>query len=112
MKWPDLVPERVCKTPVHVVIFGEGLDENGGPIKVYEGDLFCNYQDKGRRVLNAEQKVVQLTGTALMHTDPFPAVPVITDGEITAYGVKRRIWQGEKARNPDGTVNYVRLDII
>lgn len=112
MRWPDLVPERICKTSAHVVIYGEGLDENGGPVKLFEGDLKCNYQDKGKRVLTAEQKVVQLTGTALMHADPFPDVPAITDGEITVFDVKRRIWQGEKARNPDGTVNYTRMDII
>lgn len=112
MKWPDLVPERVCKTQAHVIIYGEGLDENGGPEKLFDGEVNCNYQDKGKRVLTAEQKVVQLTGTALLHGDPFPAIPAITSGEFTVFGVKRRIWQGEKARNPDGSVNYVRLDII
>lgn len=112
MKWPDLVPERVCKTQAHVTIYGEGLDENGGPEKLFDGEVNCNYQDKGKRVLTAEQKVVQLTGTALLHGDPFPAIPAITGGEFTVFGVKRRIWQGEKARNPDGSVNYVRLDII
>lgn len=112
MKWPDLIPERICKTPVHVILYGEGLDENGGPLKLSDEELKCNYQDKGKRVLTAEQKLVQLTGAALFHSDPFPDVPAITDGEITVFGVKRRIWRGEKARNPDGTVNYVRLDII
>lgn len=112
MKWPDLVPERICKTPVHVVIYGEGLDKNGGPKIEFEGDLKCNYQDKAKTVLTAEQKLVQLTGCALMHGDPISAVPATTCGEITVFGVKRRIWQGEKARNPDGTVNYTRLDVI
>ena len=112
MKWPDLVPERFCRTPVKVVIYGEGLDENGGPQTLFEDELMCNYQDKGKRVLTAEQKVIQLTGTALLHGDPFPEIIALTDGEINVFGVKHRIWQGEKARNPDGTVNYVRLDIV
>lgn len=112
MKYPDLVPERFCRTLAHVVIYGEGLDENGGPVKAFEGDLKCNYQDKGKTVFTAEQKLVKLSGTALIHADPFPYLPAITDGEITVFGIKRRIWQGEKARNPDGTTNYVRLDIV
>lgn len=112
MKYPDLVPERICKTPVHVVIYGEGMDENGGPVKLFDGELKCNYQDKGKTVLTAEQKLVKLSGTALMHADPFPDIPAVTGGEITVFGIKRHIWQGEKARNPDGTVNYVRLDIV
>lgn len=112
MRWPDLVPERVCRTPVHVVIYSEGIDENGAPIVAFESDLNCNYQSKGRRVLTAEQKLVQLTACAMLHGDPFPDIPAITDGEITVFGIKRRIYQGEKARNPDGTANYVRLDIV
>lgn len=112
MKYPDLIPERICKTPVHVVIYGEGLDENGGPVKLFEGDLKCNYQSKAKTVLTAEQKLVKLSAAALMHADPFPGIPEVTDGEIVVFGIKRRIWQAEKARNPDGTVNYVRIDIV
>lgn len=112
MKYPDLVPKYTCKIPVHITIYGEGLDENGGPVKLYAGNLLCNWQDKAKTVLTAEQKLVQLTGCALLHGDPFSEIPAVTGGEIVVFGIKRRIWQGEKARNIDGSVNYTRLDVV
>ena len=41
-----------------------------------------------------------------------PELPVITKGDITVFGVTRHIYKGTKCRNPDGTVNYVRLDVM
>jgi hypothetical protein len=112
MRWPELVPERFCRTPAQVTLYGEGLTEDGGPEVIFSGEVRCNYQDKGKTVLTAEEKLVQLSGCALLPGDAFPQAPVISGGTITVFGVKRRIWQGEKARNPDGTVNYTRLDVI
>ena len=36
----------------------------------------------------------------------------IHSGKVTVFGKERDIIQGTKARNPDGTVNYVELDIV
>lgn len=33
-------------------------------------------------------------------------------GDIKVFGVTRHIYKGTKCRNPDGTVNYVRLDVM
>ena len=114
MIYPCLVPECICKTPINVIIYGEGLDENGGPEVVFESDpdLRCNYQDNAKTVLTAEQKIVQLSGTALFRGDIAPGVPVISDGQVIVDGVTRKIFQGLKARNVDGTVNYTRIDVV
>lgn len=77
-----------------------------------EEELTCNYQDTAKRVLTKEQKLVQISGTALFPGDIAPDVPAITGGTLTVFGVERRILQGMKARNPDGSVNYTRLDVI
>ena len=55
---------------------------------------------------------IQLSGTALFRGDIAPGVAVISGGTVTVFGETRNILQGMKARNPDGTVNYTRLDII
>lgn len=112
MKYPCLVPKRLCKTDIHVRIESEELTEDGGPQILLEGDFECNYQDTAKRVLTAEQKLVQITGTAMFPGDIAPDIPVISGGEVIVFGVARRILQGMKARNPDGTVNYTRLDLI
>ena len=105
------MPERFCRTPAQVILYGEGLTEDGGPEVIFSGEIRCNYQDKGKTVLTAEKKLIKLSGGALKPGDAFPEEAAITGGKITVFGVTRRIWQGEKARNPDGTVNYTRLDV-
>lgn len=112
MNYPCLVPECYCKTPIMIVIYGEGLDKNGGPEVLFEDELLCNYQDIAKTVLTAEQKLVHLSGTALFRGDIAADVAVISGGNITVNGVERTIFQGMKARNTDGTVNYTRIDIV
>lgn len=111
MKYPCLVPKRLCKTPVHVTLEDEGLTEDGGPSLLFDADLMCNYQDTAKTILTAEGKQVQLSGVAMIPGDIAPDIPVLSGGTVTVFGSARRIHQGNKARNPDGTVNYTELRI-
>ena len=81
-------------------------------MKALDADLKCNYQDSAKTVLTTEKKLVQIAGTAMFNGDIAPDVPVISGGEVIVFGVVRQIVRGEKARNPDGTVNYTRLDVM
>lgn len=112
MKFPCLVPKRLCKTPVTVEIEQEGIDKYGEPLKSIVISDLCNYQDSAKTVLTAEKKLIQLSGTALFPGDIAPELPSISGGTVKVNGVQRRIFQGMKARNPDGAVNYTRLDLI
>ena len=90
----------------------EGLNEYGEPLDpvVYSGK--CNYQDKAKTVPTAEKKLVQITGTALFPGDICPKLPVISGGSVEIFGVRRRILEARKARNPDGTVNYTEVLLV
>lgn len=112
MKYPCLVPKRLCKTTIHVRLESETLNNLGEPEKVLELDLKCNFQDRAKTVLTAEKKLVQITGTALFTGDIAPEFPSLSGGTVTVFGEERRILQGTKARNPDGTVNYCQLEVI
>ena len=112
MKYPCLVRKKDCKTAVSVRIESEEMTEDGGPVILLSEELMCNYQDTARRTLTKEQKLIQISGTALFPGDIAPDVPAITGGTLTVFGIERRILQGMKARNPDGSVNYTRLDVI
>jgi hypothetical protein len=112
MKYPCLVPKRLCKTQIHIHLESEGTDEYGQPEMVLDLDLLCNFQDKAKTVLTDEKKLVQITGTALFPGDIAPGWPSLSGGTVTVFGEVRRILQGSKARNPDGTVNYCRLEVI
>lgn len=112
MRYPCLIPKSVCKTDIKVVIYGEGVSETGSPIIAYEGNLKCNYQDRAYTKMTAEQKIVTLGAKAYFYGDICSKLPTISSGTVTVFGVERTIYQGTKARNPDGTVNYTLLELI
>lgn len=111
MVFPSLVDKRFCKTPVTVTFYQEGNDEDGEPLEAFIFEGVCNYQDSAKTVLTADKRLIQLSAQAYFIGDIAPALPVISGGEVTVSGKVRRIAQGMKARNPDGTVNYTRLDL-
>ncbi|MEG0377590.1 MAG: hypothetical protein RR579_06320 [Eubacterium sp.] len=111
MKYPCLVLERFCKTPIEVTIYGEGLDEDGAPVEHLHISTTCNFQDGAKQVMTAEKQLVTISGVALFTGDIAPELAVISAGSVLIYGEKRSIYKGTKARNPDGTVNYTKLEL-
>ena len=112
MVYPKLVRKENCKTDIHIVLYGEGTTEDGEPIIALDTNLKCNYQDKAKRVLTAEKVIIQLTAKAYFVGDIAPNLTVISGGQVTVFGETRSIYQGTKARNPDGTVNFTELEIM
>lgn len=112
MRYPCLVKKSLCRTDIKCTFEQEGLNEYGEPLETIEYSGKCNYQDKARTVLTADKKLIQITGTALFPGDICPELPVISGGFVMIFGVERRIEQGTKARNPDGTVNYTEVLLI
>lgn len=112
MKYPCLVPKKLCRTDICLEIEREGLTEYGEPLPTVKYNGKCNYQDKAKTILTAEKKLVQITGTALLPGDICPDIPTISGGTATVFGTERRILQGTKARNPDGTVNYTEVLLV
>jgi len=111
MKYPKLVPDRICQTDITVVIYGEGVSETGSPIIVSNEELKCNYQDNAYTKLTAEQKIVTLSGKAYFNGDICPRQAIISGGYVEVHGVKRTIYKGTKSRNPNGTVNFTVLEL-
>ena len=112
MKYPCLVPKRLCKTEISVHLESEDATSLGEPAATVDLELKCNFQDKAKTILTAEKKLVQVTGTALFPGDIAPDMPSLSGGFIEIFGQERRIVQGMKARNPDGTVNFCRLEVV
>lgn len=111
MKWPSLVPDKVCSTPIHVVIEDAGISEEGEPIIIFEDNLKCNFQDRAYKTLTAQQKLITLSGKAYFNGDIIPSLSVISGGYVEVFGMKRNIYKGSKCRNPDGSVNYILLEL-
>ena len=111
MKYPCLIQKKLCKTPIHVELEQEGTGNYGVPLETVVFDGTCNYQDSAKTILTADKKLIKITGVALFPGDIAPDLPTLSGGTVLIFGVKRRIWKGTKARNPDGTVNYCRLEL-
>lgn len=112
MSWPSLVLSQWCKTPITLSLEQDGLNEYGEPLQTVEYSGSCNYQDKARTVLTSQKKLVDITGSALFPGDICPELPVISGGTAILFGAQRRILEGRKARNPDGSVNYTEVLLI
>ena len=112
MKYPNLVPKSMCKTDINVTIYKEGVSETGAPLIALNDELKCNYQDMAYTKMTAEQKIVTLSGKAYFCGDICPEQAVISSGKVTVFGVERTIYQGTKARDPDGSVNYTLLELV
>ena len=109
MKYPELVPDWVCTTPIDIYIESEGLTVDGEPEATELTGLLCNWQDGGEVFLTEEQKVVKIAGKAYFNGDICPSVPNITAGYGIVFGETRDILKGFKRRNPDGTVNHTEI---
>ena len=112
MAWPRLVPPTLCRTPITVTLYREGIDEDGAPVTALEVETSCNWQDSARTVRTSQEHFVQLSGAALFPGDLCPELAVISGGRVTVHGEIRDILRGSKCRNPDGTVNYTRLEVM
>lgn len=110
MKYPKLVPDRVCVTPCKVYRTG-GLNRDGSKQKtvIFEGK--CFHTEKSKQKLSAEKQLITLSGEALFCGDIAPDSPIV-DGCVVIGGREYKIYGSEKAKNPDGTVNYTRLELI
>lgn len=112
MGWPCLVPRALARTPVKVTIYREGIDEDGAPLTALTVKALCNWQDSAKIVRTDETHTAQLSGVALFPGDLCPELAAITSGKVEVFGVVRDILRGSKARNPDGSVNYTRLEVV
>ena len=112
MRYPCLVPKRLCKTDIELRMDQEGRNQYGEPLPEIHYVGKCNYQDKVKTIFTADKKLIEITGTALLPGDICPELPTISGGSAAIFGAKRRILEGRKARNPDGTVNYTEVLLI
>lgn len=112
MSYPNLVQRALCRTPIRVKIYREGIDEDGAPLEALEINTRCNWQDSAKIIRTDQTHSVQISGVALFCGDICPSEAAISSGRVVVFGTERTIFRGSKARNPDGSVNYTRLELI
>lgn len=122
-RWPRLVRPELCTTPA-VLTLTDGEAPDGSPRVAATLTLRCrldsrpaqritpnrDYGDGSRRSADAERLTVQGGGVALFDGDIAPALPVLA-GTVQADGRVWRIVRGSRGRDPDGRVNFTRLEL-
>lgn len=112
MKYPKLVPERVCTTSC-TVYRTDGLNRDGSKKRtaIFEGK--CFHSEKARQKLSAEKQLITLSGEALFCGDIAPDSPIV-DGAVEIGGREYKIYGSEKAKNPrrDGKLHKTGADIV
>ena len=97
-------------TPCRIELAGE-INEDGElvPVDVWEGKV--NFSQTARRVQDKEGMWAPLSGIVRVGKDIFPGKLSYT-GYVTIDNVKMSIVSVSKPRNPDGTVNHTKLELM
>lgn len=108
MKYPRLV--RSTKTPCEVVILSEP-DEYGEEQVLFSDNLLCNMQSSHKIVYTADKHEILLSAVLLFDGDFAPDIETLGNGTVKVKGITHSIVTGSKCRNPDGSVNYIKLEV-
>lgn len=111
MNFPCLILDKFCKTELSLMIDTNGVNEDGEPIPSVKWSGKCNYQSQAKKIYTDKKVWVAVTGTCLIPKDIAPDLAVIASGTATLFGETRKIVSGAKIRNPDGSVNYTRIEV-
>ena len=103
---------RFCKTDCKVVLYEEGLSENGGPSKALEFQNKCRFVEKTRVIISTDGKQVNLVGEAVFVGDIAPNVTKISNGTCQIGEAKYNIYGARRPRNPDGSVHHTTLELM
>ena len=109
MKYPCLVPDWVCTTPVTVFLSGENTEQGEETVKS-EIAAGCNMQVEVKNIKEGD-RYIQKAVTILYFNGPLADTDSRLKGSVELAGEKRYIVSGLLARNPDSTVNYTKLEL-
>lgn len=110
-KLPQL-PKAMFRTPCHVKIFGDSLNDDGEQEVLLEDDLKCCFSEKRKQIMDAEKHIIQLEGQAMFIGDIAPDVPQACTGEFSVGTSTYKIHAVKRPRNPDTSIHHTTLELM
>lgn len=101
-------PKWILNTPVKV--YQTFINEDGEPVETLLYDGLCNYNEKSKQTLDAERRLVTLSGKVIIEGDINPGK--LIEGYIKIGDIKKDIYKSSRPRNPDGSVFSTELELI
>lgn len=104
--------ERLLNNECDVVIYQEGLSEEGEPLTSLNlKNQKCRFVEKTKVIISSDGRKVELVGKVILLGDIAPNIKKIS-GEVIINDSKYEIYQASRPRNPDGTVHHSSLELM
>lgn len=100
-------PRWILNTPVKV--YNTELSEDGEPVEELLFDGLAFYDEKSRQVLDAERRLVLLSGLIVIEGDIRPGQTI--EGFVQIGAEQKNIYRTKRPRNPDGSVFSTELEL-
>nr|DAL39938.1 MAG TPA_asm: Minor capsid protein [Caudoviricetes sp.] len=105
--------KRLLNNKCDVVIYQEGLSENGEPLTSLNlKNQNCRFVEKTKVIISSDGRKVELVGKVILLGDIAPNIKKISGGEVIINDSKYEIYQASRPRNPDGTVHHSSLELM
>ncbi len=108
--YPKLV--RTAKTPAEITLYAAEMNEFNEREAAVCGIFLCNFQAGGGIAFTEQKQQIRLSGTLLIDGDICPECFAPVDGTVTVNGAEFRAVRVQKCRNPDGSVNYTKIEVV
>lgn len=100
-------PRWILNTPLKV--YKTEQNEDGEPVEEILFDGLASYDEKSRQVMDAERRLVRLSGKVIIEGDINPGK--VIEGLVKIGEVEKTIHGSQRPRNPDGSVFSTELDL-
>lgn len=105
--------KRLLNDECDVVIYQEGLSEDGEPLTSLNlENQKCRFVEMTKVIISSDGRKIQLVGKVILIGDIAPNTKKISGGQVIINDVKYEIYQASRPRNPDGTVHHTTLELI
>ena len=105
--------KRLLNNKCDVVIYQEGLSEDGEPLTSLNlENKKCRFVEKTKVIISSDGRKVELVGKVILLGDIAPNIKKISGGEVIINDSKYEIYQASRPRNPDGTVHHSSLELM
>ena len=105
--------KRLLNNKCDVVIYQEGLSEDGEPLTSLNlENQKCRFVEKTKVIISSDGRKIELIGKVILSGDIAPDLKRISGGQVLINGVKYEIYQASRPRNPDGTVYMTTMELM
>lgn len=105
--------ERLLNNKCDIVIYQDGLSENGEPLTSLNlENKKCRFVETTKIIVSSDGRKIELVGKVILLGDIAPNIKKISGGQVKINGIEYEIHQASRPRNPDGTVHHTTLELV